>query len=187
MKPGGAYTDLHRALSTTCSDNSAVNFFNRGIGRIIDEEVTISIAAGTHTINVFKVTGTIWLFEQWAELTEITTLTNFTNMYSTLYDGTNTRIVTADGATLSGLPVGTVFTKAQDETQPYTVVDASGCQITVPLDAKKVGYPFTLTQKSGTDTYLQLHMTTTDDPVSFKMRLLFTWAPLNGGNFELLI
>jgi len=187
MNPCTAYTDLQRALPATGADNSVEDYLTRGNGRIIDEVVTISAAAGSHTINVFQLTGSVWVMDQWAEITEVTTLTNLTNMYATLYDGTNTVTVTADDATISNFPVESIFGKTEDETQPYTAVDSSQCRLTVPGASKKLAYPFIITQKNGANTYLQLHITTTDDPVSSKLRLLFTWRPINGGTFELLI
>lgn len=189
MRGDQSYGALKRAIPCGCADdNSVADYLQRECGRFYDEEVTISLAAGAHVVNVFQVTGTVWLFDQWAEVTEITTLTNCTNMYSTLYDGTNTVQVTADGASISGLPVGTCFSKTGDETQAYEVIDASQCRLTVPGGAgKKQAYPFVLTQKNGADTYLRLHLTTTDNPLSFKIRLMFSWAPLNGGSLTYLL
>lgn len=189
MRGDQSYTSLKKALACGCGDdNSVADYLQRECGRFIDEEVTISLAAGSHTVNVFQLTGTVWIFDQWAEITEVTTLTNCTNMYSTLYDGTNTVTVTLDGASISGMPVGTCFSKTKDASQTYEVIDASQCRLTVPgASGKKDAYPFVITQKNGANTYLRLHLTTTDNPLSFKMRLMFTWAPLNGGALTYLL
>jgi hypothetical protein len=40
--------------------------------------------------------------------------------------------------------------------------------------------------KDGADTYIRLHLTTTDDPVDFTVRLKFVWESLDGGNLEIL-
>jgi len=151
------------------------------------KEVTVSASAGANTVNVFQLEGTVRVTEQVAEITEVTTLTNCTAVYATLYDGTNTVNLTADGATLSGLPVGTVFTKDKDVTETYSVLDASQCRVNEVVDDKKIGKPFTITQKNGANTYIRLHFTTTDDPISFKILLKFKYVPIDGGSLTWLV
>ena len=65
---------------------------------------------GAQTVNVFQFTGTIAIVDQYAEITRVGTLTNLTNMYASIYDGTNAVNLTADGAVLSGAPVYSFFT-----------------------------------------------------------------------------
>lgn len=153
----------------------------------IVKEISISAAAGSHAVNVFKLSGSVRVVDQVAEITEITTLTNCTAVYATLYDGTISRDLTADGVVLSGLPVGTMFTKDQDVTQTYSVSDASACQVNEVLLDNKYGKPFTVTAKNTADTFIRLHLTTTDDPISFKILLKFVYEPLDGGCLELLL
>lgn len=153
----------------------------------IIKELTISAAAGSHAINVFKLTGSVRIIEQVAEITEITTLTNCTGMYADLWDGTVSKSLTADGAVISGVPVGTMFTKDKDIAEIYSVSDASECQVSEVTTEEEFGRPFNITQKSGVDTFIRFHLTTTDDPISFKMLLKFVYTPLDGGCLELLL
>ena len=155
--------------------------------REIVKLVTISAAAGVHAINLFKLHSTVRVLDQYAELMEVTTLTNCTNVYATLYDGTVSLDLTADGATLSGAPVGTVFTKNLELTQPFSVHMADQCRVTEVTHDKYVGKPFLITQKNGVDTFIRMHLTTTDNPVSFKMLLRFVYEPLDGGYLEILV
>ncbi len=140
---------------------------------------------GAQTVNVFEFTGTVLVVDQWAEITRVGTLTNLTNMYSTIYDGTNAVNLTADGATLSGMPVGTLFTKDQTAAQPYAVNDSSQCRVLETQDIKKAGRPFVITAKNGVTNYIRFHYTTTDNPVDFDMKIFFEYRTLNGGTLTL--
>jgi hypothetical protein len=153
----------------------------------ICKEISIVRAAGTHAVNVFQVFGTVRIVDQAAEITEVTTLTNCTAVYATLWDGTSSKDLTADGAILSGAPVGTFFTKDQEVTQIYSVNMATEGRVNEILKAQFLGKPFTITQKSGVDTFIRFHFTTTDDPISFKMLLRFEYTSLDGGHLNLLL
>jgi hypothetical protein len=141
---------------------------------------------GAQTLNVFKVHGSVRVIEQYAEIIEATTLTNCTAVYADLYDGTNTVDLTANGATLSGAPVGTIFTRDKVATQPYSVSVADQCRMSEVLSTPIVGLPFTVTQKNGADTYIRFHYTTTDAPIDFVMLLRFCWSPVDGGYLEIV-
>ena len=97
---------------------------------------------GALTFNVFQLFGSVRVLEQYAEIKSVTTLTNATAIYSTLYDGTNTVNLTANGAVLSGAPVGTIFTKDKDSSQVYTVSLADQCRMNETTEDKRVGKPF---------------------------------------------
>jgi hypothetical protein len=135
---------------------------------------------------VFKVVGTVRVLNQYAQITEATTLTNCTAVYATLYDGTNTVDLTLDGAVLSGAPVGTFFTRDKDATNAYSVAVSDQCRMNEVTSEKTIGRPFTLTQKNGADTYVRFHYTTTDSPIDFVMRLRFVWEPVDGGYLEIV-
>jgi hypothetical protein len=142
---------------------------------------------GALTVNVFQVIGAVRVVEQVAELVSVTTLTNATNVYADLWDGTNACNLTADGATLSGAPVGSVFTKDKVAANAYSVLLADECRVSEVIDAKKIGRAFTVAQKSGTDTFIRFHLTTTDNPVNFTMHLKFVYEPVDGGRLVYLL
>lgn len=136
---------------------------------------------GAQVVNVFKVHGPVRIIEQVAEIVEITTLTNLTNVYSTLYDGTNTINLTLPGATLSGAPIGSIFTRDLDSTNPYSVLLADECRMSEVTSEKEIGRPFTVIPKTGADTFIRFHYTTTDNPVDFVMYVKFIYQPVDGG------
>ncbi len=140
---------------------------------------------GAQTVNVFKVTGSVKILSQHAIIKRVGTLTNLTNMYATLYDGTNTVNLTADGATLSGLPVGTLFAKDKVAAEVYSVSDASQCRLLETLSDRFVGRPFIVTAKNGADTFIRFHYTTTDNPVDFDMEIHFEYELMNDSTLEL--
>lgn len=157
-------------------------------GQPVIDRFTVTVGGtGSQVVNVFKILGLVRVVEQAAEITRVGTLTNLTNLYATLYDGTNSEDLTADGAALSGMPVGTSFMKDKIITQPYSVFDASQCRVSETLDDKRLGKPFTVLQKSGTDTFIRMHYTTTDNPVDFDLFIHFEWQPINGGRLVRLV
>jgi len=151
------------------------------------EEITISktirvTGTGAIVANLLRVFGNVRIVDQSAVILAVTTLTNATNVYASLYDGTLDKDLTADGAVLSGLPVGSMFLKDQDITQAYSVLDASECQVNEILQDNKAGKPFTVTQKTGVDTFMRLHLTTTDAPVDFTVFVKFIFHKFDGSN-----
>ena len=150
-------------------------------GHKMEVEAVIG-GTGAQTINVFQFTGTLRVLDQYAMITRVGTLTNFTGMYADVWDGTNSVLLTDNtpGASLSGAPVGTYFTKNMDETQPYTVLMSDEVRVDEP-DAgdKKVSQPFTANPKNGATNYIRFHYNTTDNPVDFDMTIYFIYELLN--------
>jgi hypothetical protein len=163
--------------------NSVGEYLSRAHGRIWRGEVPIIRGAGSHAINVFQITGTVVVSNQIAIITEITNLADCTKVYSTFYDGGSSTDLTSDGIDLSGVAVGTTFFKDKEPEQPYTLLDATTCQIYEPT-GKKEGQPFFLIQKYGADCYIRFHLTTATS-VNFKMYLEFTYKLINGATLTL--
>lgn len=178
--------DLHEIITgITQLDNSGSDMLVREGGYIISKEVSVG-GTGAQIVNVLQLTGTVMVRNQWAEITEVTTLTNLTAMYATLYDGTNSVDLTANGSVLSGAPVGSFFTKDKVATETYTVNISDECRLNETLGDKKAGRPFIITKKNATNTYIRLHYTTTDAPVNFKVKIYFEYYPMNGGTLTFL-
>lgn len=172
--------------STLWPDNCAGEMLLRESGLHISKSIDISKAAGTYAENILQLTGSVIITNQWAVIESVTTLTNLTNAYATLYDGTNTVNLTADGAVLSGAPVGSYFTKDQVAAQPYSVNLSDQCRMLETLEDRKSGRPFTVTQKNGTNTYIRFHFTTTDNPVVFTVKIHFEYVPINNSTLVFL-
>lgn len=128
---------------------------------------------GALTANILQVFGSVRILEQYANLMAVTTLVNATGIYADTYDGTNAIDLTANGAVLSGCPAGSFFTKDKDSTEIYSVAKADQVRMNEVRNEAEVGTPFTITQKNGVDTFIRFHLTTTDNPVDFTMRVVF--------------
>lgn len=182
----GIKKDLYTTLNRdSCCVNCSADMISKSQGYTIDEIVTISGVTGDVNLNIFSITGTVFVLNQWAEISEVTTLTNMTDVYSDLWDGTNSvKLTKSPGPTLSNAPVGTFFTKNKVSTETYSIAMSDECRM---LEAtNKIGQPFSVTQKYNTNTYIRFNFSTTDDPISLKMRVIFNWVPSNGGNLELV-
>jgi hypothetical protein len=107
-------------------------------------------------------------------------------MFATVWDGSNSDNLTADGAVLSGAPMGTFFTRDKESTQPYTVSFADEVRMTEPDNDKRIGFPFTITAKGISANYMRFHYSTTDDPVDFDLKIFFRFRTMNGGTFTVV-
>jgi hypothetical protein len=175
-------------MTKPATSSYVTDMVERNWGFVIERSIHVQVGAGPTTeANLFKVTGTILIVDQWAELTEVTALTDMTSVYADVWDGTKSTPFTdpAPGADFSGLSVGSFFTRAFDSSQSIVVADATENNIIEP-SGKNVGEPFTVTQKNGVDTFLRFIFTPGAD-VDFRMLLFVVWTPMNGGVLELLV
>ena len=181
----GKDSDLACSCKGSGQDNSVYEIISReGIRTCIHGANITAVAGGAHVVNVFRVTGAVRILEQYALVTAVTDVANVTNVYATLYDGTNTVNLTADGLTLSGMANGSFFMKDLDNTKTYTLLNADQCRSNESGLTKHTGYPFIVNAKYGTNTYIRFHYTTTGT-CNFSMDLHFIYQKLNGG--ELII
>ena len=158
-------------------DNSLLDYNQRGAGFMFHVHDANITGTGAVNLNVFKYTGAIRVFRQWAQITSITTLTNMTDVYAQIWDGTvATDLTKTPGAVLSGVPVGTYFTKNRDASQTYTVLSADQARFTEDDSGRP--RPFTCNAKNGVDSYIRFNFTTTDSPIDFLMDIWFEWYPL---------
>lgn len=171
-------------MAHTAGKETMADMLTREAGYKLEATFTLD-GTGAQVKNGFIVTGSVLILNQFNIIRRVGSAGNLTNVYATLYDGTNTVNVTADGATLTGMPVGTFFTKDKVSTSEFSVADASQCRMTENISEKLVGRPFVLTQKNGATTYLRIHYTTTDNPIDVDMFTSFEFLPLNGGNLTL--
>lgn len=177
---------LHPIPVEAVEDNSILEMTQRSAGFHICKEITIT-GTGTIVANALELTGSVEMLNAFVEITEVTTLTNCTNVYYYLYDGTNSVDITADGATLSGAPVGTILVKDQDSSFPLTVAMSDTCRVTEPPAGNKFShYPYVITAKNGASTYIRFSLTTTDNPVNFKVGVHIEYRPVDGGTLEFL-
>ncbi len=143
-----------------------------GISKLVNITGTGALAA-----QLLQLEGSVRIIDQYALIEAITTKTNATNVYATLWDGTVSVDLTLDGVDISAAPVGSLFTKDNVAASTYSVNSADQGRLN-DLEWGGTGRPFTVTQKNGVDTFLRFHLTTTDNPIDFDMRVFFRYIPL---------
>jgi hypothetical protein len=140
---------------------------------------------GAIVANIFKFTGTIRIVNQEAEITEITDITTCSNVYATVYDGTNTVDLTADGIDLSGSPVGSWFTRDKVSAETYSLNVADQVRLNETIAGDDAGLAFNLTAKNGVDNFIQFRFTG-DANTNFKLNVVFKYILFNGATLELV-
>jgi hypothetical protein len=141
----------------------------------------------SYNLNIFKLFGTVDFISNFIIITEINNMSNLTNVYSDLWDGAFSDSITADGADLSGIPVGSWFAKDRESTEAFSVVSAATAKAHEIRPADDIGLPFQITQKTGdVDTFIRFNYTT-NTVLDFYGHLFYKWRPVNGGYLELAV
>lgn len=180
----GTPANLHATFQQSCDKNSACDMLQRSAGRLLCVEGAVITGTGTVNIPVLKLTGSVEILNQWAEIKTIDTLTNLTNMYADLWDGSTSVVLTkTTGASLSGAPVGTIFSKREPATDAYDVAFADQPRL-IEKATKDIINPFIVTANNSAETFIRFNFTTTDAPVLFTADIYFEWRPLDGGHIE---
>lgn len=163
---------------TGVQDDSIHDYFHQGIGESVAKEITLSADGATASVNIFQLTGSVEIISAIGFVTDATTLVNCTGASLQLYDGTNTVQLTKNDGVLSGYGVGTMITKNAAATVTMAVADNSQCRLTEPSGiAAFAFYPFFVTQKLSTATYVRFTYTTTDSPISAKILWNIRYRP----------
>jgi len=152
-------------------------------GRRLAKAVRITADTETKTVNIFKYTGILTVLNQWGAITDAPALTNCTNVYADVWDGTNSDLITTPGVDLSGCPVNTVLFKDEINTEIFSKVDADQARIYENRDDDALGRPFSLVAKPGVDNFIRLHLTT-NTTLDFTILINFRVAFVNGSTLE---
>lgn len=150
----------------------------------LDATVRITANNETKNLNVFKYTGTIEIVAQYAEITEVVNVSNMTNVYADIWDGTNSKSLTKSGpgADFSGICVGSFFSKLGSISEEYYINIANENRV-LDVDSGDVGQPFLITAKHGVDNYIRFNFTT-NTTLDFTMKVFFKYRIVNGGTLE---
>lgn len=158
-------------------NNSLMGYMQRGAdsGVLITSEAQLQLPAGTYVLPAAYITGCVLVINQWGFITNVTTLTNCTGVYTDAYDGTVAKPLNkVTGIDLSGATVGSYLSTTGDPTQDATLLDASEVEVLF-ADRKNPINPFLVNSKYGVTTELRLHMTTTDNPIDFNLKMNFVY------------
>ena len=178
-----AYLDfLKRIFTGIGSDNTPEGGIIRAGGKHVSKIITLNANNASASVNVFQVTGYNKCFDIHGSINLGTTLTNCTDCYFDLWDGTNSVALTKiTGATISNFGVGSGFIKDAAVTSPLTVINNNQCRMNEAAVGVKEGAPFTVTQKISTNTYIRFNYTTTDAPINAQLEIHITFADINSG------
>ena len=159
--------------------------YRSGVGD--GDEISINkniriLGTGAITQNILQVFGSVRIMEQYFIIKSITSLNNATNLYADAHDGTDTELLTADGAILSGCMIDSMFTKDLEDSQIFSVCDCSQVRVNEITKEKYIGKPFIVTQKRLENTFIRLHLTTSDTPIDFILGVLFKFQRLGIGS-----
>lgn len=178
----GNFYNLIPELSDLAFNTPAEILRRQGIR--ISKEINIIANNTTVNQNVLQLYGAVRVIEQYAIITEVTDITNMTNVYADIWDGTISYLLTKNDGVFSGLTVGSFFTKDSDSTQPYSIIKSDQGRI-LEKEQKEIGYPFILNQKNGVDTFVRFNFTT-NTTLNFKMFVYFKYEKINSGYIKFI-
>lgn len=151
--------------------------------RVREASATITCDANNTTASevVFTVTGSIILHGIWGVVTEATTITNHTAAHLRLNDQSATVDLTLNtGIALSGLAVGTTFTKTGLAAAALTLDNNAAGAISEPASAGQgILSPVIIVKKTGAVTTIDYRYSTTDMPHDCDIQFFALWEPLS--------
>ena len=188
LQPGipNAVPLLTDAIDPTCCANNSVQeiLYRVGIKTVVSS-VNITGNNDSYNTNVFLLAGAVTVLEQYAVITAVTDLTNMTDVYADLWDGTNSVPLTkTPGLDLSGYSVGSFFTKDEVATSTYSSMNADQCRM-LEAGFRTAGRPFTVNAKNGANTYIRFNYTT-NTTLDFTMDIYFYHRVLDSGSLTLV-
>lgn len=176
------YNWLKEIFSGTGSDDTGEGALIRSGGKYVEKDVLLSANNTSEDINVFQVTGANKVFTIHGEVTLATTLTNLTNAYFDLWDGTvSVPLTKTTGATMSGFRVGAFFIKDSDVLSALTTLNNDQARMKEAAVGAKENAPFIVVQKISTATYIRFRYTTTDAPINARLRIKISFADIDAG------
>lgn len=171
-----------RIFSGTGSDDTPEGAMIRSGGKHVTKTITLSANATSVNVNVFLLTGAVKISSIHGELMTKTTLTNCTNVYFDLWDGTtSTAITKTTGASMSGYNVGAFLIKDADVSSAVTILNNDQARIKEAATGATVNTEFIAIQKTATNTYIRFNYTTTDAPANATLKVDVTWVDIDNG------
>ena len=173
---------MQNEFTGTGSDNTPEGGIIRVGGKHVAKTITLSATGSDKHVNVFQLTGTTKIVSIHGEVKDATILTNLTNAYFDLWDGTTSVPITKiTGASMSGFGVGSFFVKDADVASALTTLKNDKCRINEAATGAKVNTEFLAVQKISTNTYLRFNYTTTDAPINAQLKIDVSWMDIDNG------
>jgi hypothetical protein len=148
-------------------------------GLVSTNSQTLSGSNTTVNTALFRITGTIEVRGLWAVVTTVIGANHTGGLYR-LNDQTAQVAITATGATLSGLAVGTTITKKGLAAAALTLLDNAAGRVSEPTTLETTYFsPFVVMKKTGANTDIEYQYATTDTPTSGVLKHFLRWLPLS--------
>lgn len=175
---------LRRIYAQNGSSNTSEGGIIRAGGKHATNTITLNANNTSAAVNIFVVTGPVDIRSLHGEVTVATTLTNLTDAYFDLWDGTvSVPLTKATGATLSGAGVGSFFLKTDVATAELTVLLNNQARIS-EVTGNRTSQHFIAVAKTSAPTYIRFRYTTTDAPINAQLKIDCTWVDIDSGEVE---
>lgn len=176
------YNWLKNLFTGNGNDNTPEGAIIRTGGKHLTKEITLNANATTANVNVFQITGNVKVLAIHGHVKTKTTLTNLTNAYFAIWDGTVERALTkTTGASMSGFNVNGYFAKTKDVSVALTTANNAAGNYVEPSSDKNTFQPFIAIQKTGTDTFIRFTYTTTDAPINATLEIHIEFSDSDTG------
>lgn len=142
---------------------------------------TQTLTGNNTTVNtpIFRVTGIIEIRALWAVVTTVIGANHTGGLYR-LNDQTAQVAITATGATLSALAVGTTVVKKGLAAAALTLLDNAAGRVSEPTTLETTFFsPFVVMKKTAANTDIEYQYATTDAPTSGALKHFIRWLPLS--------
>jgi hypothetical protein len=176
---------FNQVIPVGLENNSVHDYFDRGVGAIKSNIITLNANNTTESINIFKIIESVKIERLYAKVLDNTTLVNCTSASFDLFDGTNIIQITAPTGILSGVSIDSFIFKEGLYGDAFSINDAIvGAVQEQTYEGSNVFNAFILTAKYGADTYLRFTYTTTDAPINAQLKIFVEYSPLEYGIIE---
>lgn len=138
---------------------------------------TLSANNTTANTALFRITGTVEVRALYGVVTTVIGANHTAGLYR-LNDQTAQVAITASGATLSGLAVGTTIVKKGLAAAALTLLDNAAGRVSEPTTLETPYFsPFVVMKKTGANTDIEYGYATTDTPTSGAIQHFLHWLP----------
>lgn len=140
-----------------------------------------TLSGNNTTVNtpLFRVTGTVEVRALYAVVTTVIGANHTGGLYR-LNDQTAQVAITATGATLSGLAVGTTILKKGLAAAAVTLLDNAAGRVTEPTTLQTTIFtPFIVMKKTAANTDIEYQYATTDTPTTGVLQHFLRWIPIS--------
>ncbi len=140
-----------------------------------------TLSGNNTTVNtpIFRITGTVQVVALYGVVTTVIGANHTGGLYR-LNDQTAQVAITATGATLSGLAVGTTVVKKGLAAAALTLLDNAAGRVSEPTTLETFYFsPFVVIKKTGANTDIEYQYATTDTPTSGVIQHFLVWLPVS--------